>query len=138
MKSEVAVEYRQNRQGRVEKIVEAYANEHGLGNAKQMLEAWIAEGLDTYAIAEELNSTHQGVSYLCKKYGLKLGGRSQMASMLARLKKKRIPSLAAYFDGVGEKTIKEQAKELGVSETTVKRHLRAHRKAGGNGTRRGS
>lgn len=132
------VEYRQNRQGRIERIVEAYANEHGLGTAEAMLTLWLSpttkkvtrtlngEGLDTYAVAERLGCTHQGVSYLCKKYGIELEGRSQLSVILGKIKKKGFDSLAAYFKAAKEKTVKQQAEELGIGETTVKRYRRAH------------
>lgn len=137
------VEYRQNRQGRVERIVEAYANEHGLGNAKAMLTKWLSpkpkgEGQDTYTVAERLGCTHQGVSYLAKKYGIELEGRSQLSVILAKIKKKGHKTLVDYFKAADEKTIKEQAEELGIGETTVKRYRRLHR--GGdkkNGKRQG-
>jgi hypothetical protein len=135
MGARAQVEYRQNRQGRIEKIVEAYANEHELGTAKAMLTLWLSpppkgEGLDTYTVADRLGCTHQGVSYLAKKYGIELGGRSQVAFVLARVRKMRkgYTSLEDYFKATEEKTIKEQAEELGIGETTVKRYRRLHRR----------
>ncbi len=131
----VQVEYRQNRQGRIEKIVEAYAYKHGLGTAKAMLTAWLSpppsgEGLDTYTVADRLGCTHQGVSYLATKYGIKLEGRSQETAILARIRKRGYATLKGYFKKNAKKTIKEQAEELGIGERTVKRYRRAHRDEG--------
>lgn len=119
------------RQGKIEAIVEAYAREHDLGDAKAMLTRWLTappegEGLDTYDVAEKLSCTHQGVSYLAKKYGISLVGNRAVVKMEAKAKGLGFKNLSSYFKKTtGKKTTKAQADELGVSEMTVRRHRKA-------------
>lgn len=133
MVRKVETEDETGRPGKIEAIVEAYAREHRLGNAKAMLTAWLTEppkgeGLDTYDVADKIGCSHQGVSYLAKKYGIVLVGNRSVVKMEAKAKELGFTDLSDYFDKTtGQKTTKAQADELGVSEMTVRRHRKSLR-----------
>lgn len=117
----------EQRQGRIERIIEAFAAREGIRTVKAMLLRWKKQGHDTYAVAELTGGTHQAVSYLHRKYGISLVGNRATEKMEARAKKLRFASLADYFNASVSKTINEQATDLGVSEMTIKRHRKALR-----------